>query len=68
MTEDLSFSALALSRKICARAQNLLSTADFYAHFCAHFKILESFIFTLIEKYCASRQAFMGNISLILKE
>ena len=46
-----------------ARAQNVLSAAQF----CAHFRILESFQFTIIQQFFANRQAFMGNISLILK-
>ena len=60
--------ALALSRKICPRAhaqliQNVLSAAQFWAHFVS----LESFQFTLIQHFFAGRQAFMGNVSLILK-
>ena len=55
--------ALALSRRSCDRAQNVLSAAQF----CAHFKNLKIFQLNFIQDFFASKQAYLDNISLILK-
>ena len=66
LAENLCSHSRSIFSRPCAlaRAQNVLSAIQF----CAHFKILESFQFTLIQQFLATRQAFMSNISLIPKK